>query len=521
MTYTSSLQPRRSDVHPKQWGVAAPCSSESFKTQDSSSKPQALKWDHRLSIESTSRTGSSLKNAFKYLQNPGMLSLGGGIPLSEYFPFENVGFDAKVLPASGDSTPTTPASAVLRTGKNDLSDGHSVFDLSVALNYGQGSGSAQLLRWITEHTEMVHNPPYADWQCTMTIGNTSAMDMALRMFARSGDFVLSDNYTFVAAVETAKPMGVNFLGVEMDEQGIVPSKLKELLDGWKPEEHSGSRKPFLLYLVPTGQNPTGSTQSLERRQSIYQVAQEHDLIILEDDPYYFLQMDSPSATIDSVQTPEDLLRAIVPSYVRIDTDGRVVRMDSFSKVVSPGLRLGWITASEQIVNRYKTHADVSTQGPSGLSQLGLFKLLDEHWGHSGYLSWLLHLRREYTQRRDNALEACSRYLPKDVASWEVPEAGMFIWVKVDWEKHPLAASRTATEIEEEIWTKTIDQGALVARGSWFFATAGKACSEVFYRLTFAASSMEQVNEATKRFGEALSASFQLKAEASERPMQRL
>lgn len=287
----------------------------------------------------------------------------------------------------------------------------------MALNYGQGSGSAQLLRWITEHTEMVQNPPYADWQCTMTIGNTSAMDMALRMFTQPGDFVLSDNYTFVTAVETAKPMGVDFLGVEMDEQGLVPSKLKELLDGWNPEEHSGARKLFLLYLVPTGQNPTGSTQSLERRQSIYQVAQKHDLIILEDDPYYFLQMDSPSSTTDSVQTPEDLLQAIVPSYVRIDTDGRVVRMDSFSKDVSPGLRLGWLTASEQIVTRYKTHADVSTQGPSGLSQLGLFKLLDEHWGHSDYLSWLLHLRREYTQRRDNALEACNRYLPKEVTSW--------------------------------------------------------------------------------------------------------
>lgn len=105
-----------------------------------------------------------------------------------------------------------------------MSDGLSIYDLTIALNYSQGSGSAQLLRWVTEHTEMVHDPPYADWQCTMTIGNTSALDMALRMFTQRGDCILSDDYTFASAVETAAPVGVYFVGVEMDDEGMLPAR---------------------------------------------------------------------------------------------------------------------------------------------------------------------------------------------------------------------------------------------------------------------------------------------------------
>ncbi|KAJ5496529.1 hypothetical protein N7463_008516 [Penicillium fimorum] len=401
-----------------------------------------------------------------------------------------------------------------RASKSDIDQGRSIYDLSVALNYSQGSGSAQFLRWITEHTEIVHDPPYADWQCTMTIGNTSALDMALRMFTQPGDYVLSDEYTFATAIETAKPMGVRFTGVKMDNEGMLPDSLREILEGWDPTAHGNSRKPFLLYLIPTGQNPTGATQGLERRRDIYRIAQEHDLVIIEDDPYYFLQMNPFSSakeedpTTTSPQTPADLLKKIVPSYLSIDTDGRVLRMDSFSKVVSPGVRLGWLTAPQQVIEQYKNHADVSTQGPGGLSQLALFKLLDEHWGHGGYLGWLTHIRQEYTNRRDFMIRACERYLPKTITSWEPAQAGMFQWLAVDWRKHPDAKTKSALQIEEEIWLKIISNGALVACGSWFRASTESTCDEVFYRTTFAAASLEQI-EAVMRLGEAVKACFHL------------
>ncbi|KAF4976767.1 hypothetical protein FDECE_18437, partial [Fusarium decemcellulare] len=177
---TPDLSPVRREMPPAQWGVAAPCSSESFKAKSHKHKPQAKDWSHRLSSESTSRTGSSLKGAFKHLQDADVISLGGGLPLSEFFPFEAFTFTAPSIRKTENSLSTLNGNrSIIQSGKDDIADGRSVYDLSVALNYCQGSGSPQLLRWITEHTEIVHDPPYADWQCTMTIGSTSSLDMTL------------------------------------------------------------------------------------------------------------------------------------------------------------------------------------------------------------------------------------------------------------------------------------------------------------------------------------------------------
>jgi aromatic amino acid aminotransferase I / 2-aminoadipate transaminase len=319
---------------------------------------------------------------------------------------------------------------VLTAGKHDLAEGTSIFDISTAFNYGQGTGAAQLLRFITEHTELVHRPPYKDWQCTMSVGSTSALDMVLRMFTQRGDIVLSEEYTFATAIDTMAPLGVKAVGIKMDEEGLLPDSMDEILTNWDPLMHEGARKPRLLYTVPTGQNPTGATQGLERRRAIYTVCQKHDIVIIEDEPYYFLQM-QPYTGADSPDPPapashEEFLGALVPSYLSMDSDGRVFRMDSVSKIIGPGFRLGWVTASEQIVTRFKKHADLSTQSPSGLSQLALFKLLDEHWGHGGFLDWLLHMRLEYTKRRNVILDACEKHLPKEVISWTPPMAGMFV-----------------------------------------------------------------------------------------------
>jgi len=108
--------------------------------------------------------------------------------------------------------------------------------------------------------------------------------------------------------------------------------------------------------------------------------------------------DSPPAPVPA--TNEAFLKTLIPTYLSMDVDGRVMRMDSFSKVIAPGTRVGWITASEQIVERFVRHNECSNQNPSGISQLVLYKLLDESWGHDGYLQWLINLRLQYTKRRD-------------------------------------------------------------------------------------------------------------------------
>lgn len=275
----------------------------------------------------------------------------------------------------------------------------------------------------------MHNPPYSDWQCCLTPGSTASWDATLRVFCERGDYILTEEYTFSTALETAHPLGIRAAAVKMDEQGLLPESLDDVLTNWD-EKARGARKPYLLYTVPSGQNPTGATQSIERRREVYKVAQKHDLYIVEDEPYYFLQMqpytgeDGPSVPAPS--NHKEFLKALIPSFLSIDVDGRVLRLDSFSKVVSPGSRVAWIVASEQIVERFTRHFECSTQNPSGISQLILFKLLDEQWGHSGYLDWLINLRMQYTNRRNTIVQACEKHLPTEVASWTPPTAGMFV-----------------------------------------------------------------------------------------------
>jgi len=370
-----------------------------------------------------------------------------------------------------------------------------------------------LKQTFTLTTQIVHHPPYKDWQCCMTVGSTSALDMAYRMFVTRGECILTEEYTFSTAAETARPMGVNCIGIKMDEQGLLPSRLDSVLSTWDPSAHNNAPKPWLLYTVPSGQNPTGATQSLKRRKEIYRIAQKHDLYILEDEPYFFLQMQPYTGLnapdVSPPSSHEDFLEALVPSLLSLDIDGRVMRLDSFSKVIAPGMRLAWITASEQIIERFVRHSETSTQNPSGTSQLIMYKLLEETWGHSGYLDWLINLRMEYTHRRDGICYACEKYLPREVASWNPPMAGMFHWIKIDWQKHPAKDSKSMVDIEEEIFHAAIDGGTLTSKGSWFRAESGNPGNDLFFRTTFAAASNEEVTEAIRRFGDALRAVFHL------------
>ena len=326
----------------------------------------------------------------------------------------------------------------LRAGKHDVAEGKGLYDLEIALNYGLGAGSPQMLRFVTEHVELVHRPPYQDWHCSLTIGNSSALEIAFRLLTEPGQCILMEEFTFSSAVETARPMGLHVVGIKMDGEGLLPAHMDEVLSGWDERARGGVKKPHLLYTVPCGQNPTGATAGAERRRQVYAVARRHDVYILEDDPYYFLQMQPYRSDDDnggvgiSIESSnvspsrEDFLRGLLPSYLRLDTDGRVMRMDSFSKVLSPGMRTGFITASEQIVERLVRHQEVSVQNPSGLAQLTLYKLLDEHWGHGGYLDWLVYLRGEYAGRRDAMLRACEKHLPWGLVEWRAPAAGMFV-----------------------------------------------------------------------------------------------
>ncbi|KAI9668282.1 MAG: Aromatic/aminoadipate aminotransferase 1 [Bathelium mastoideum] len=390
--------------------------------------------------------------------------------------------------------------------------GESAYDLSLALNYGYAAGSPQVLRFITEHVELIHKPPYRDWESCLTCGTTSAINIALQMFCDPGDWILVEEYTYSGTIDAAKAQNLNILGLKMDEFGLSPEDLDLKLSTW---DIARGKKPFILYTVPSGHNPTGITQSRSRRNALYQVAEKHDLYIIEDDPYYFLQLGfDGSAEVDTLKPTNHYLQQLPTSYLSLDVSGRVMRLDATSKILAPGLRCGWLTASSQVVQKFIVHTENSTQSTSGPSQVMLYKLLDEAWGHEGFLTWLRHLSMQYSHRRDILTQACEQYLPTNICSWTVPSEGMFLWIRFDVHEHPAVRLRdfvgygtsVQLDIEHKIYSNAKEKGVLVSKGSWFAAEKGQS-QDTYFRITFAAASAGDLNEAVKRFGAAVREEF--------------
>ena len=513
----AEFKERRARVGPLPSGSAPHVSSTMFRDSipGATSASKARRWDHRFSIECSSQPLSALKAASSASKRSDMISLGAARLTPEYYPWQsitmtNAEFSREAAVESFQSTTTTTCSK-----------GEVAFDLGIALNYGHAAGSPQLLRFVTEHVELVHNPPYEDWECSLTCSTTPALSMVFRIFCNRGDYVIAESSTYSGTLDCVRAQGLNILGVEMDNDGLLPDDLDQKLRDW---DISRGPKPFLLYTIPSGHNPTGVTQTLERKKAIYQVAEDHDLYIIEDDPYYFIQLEGRTAGSDSgttTRSAEEYLCGLSPSYLSLDISGRVVRMDTSSKILAPGLRCGWITGSRQVIQKFLSQADISTSSPGGLSQVMLYKLLDETWGHQGFLEWLSYLASQCRHRRDILVGACDRHLPLEICSWVVPTSGMFLWIRLDLTKHPEAISeksnlriqQSSLDIEDRIYTEARKCGVIVSRGSWFDCAIRKT-SSIYFRLTFAAAPSDVLESGIKRFGVTLEAEFKRPSQTS-------
>ncbi|OAG41602.1 hypothetical protein AYO21_04066 [Fonsecaea monophora] len=501
-----------------------------FKAEYYSKKPKSsIDVSKFFSCEGRVRQPSSLKASVAEMGED-MISLGTGRPSPDTYPFEKMEFAYSLPDASAWSGQGTNGNGA--RGKQDTAvvykqDVSASIDLSIALSYGYSLGHEQLIQFLTTHVSYLHNPPYSDWEICLTGGNTPAMETAFRNFADPGDFVLVEEYTYSGMIEAAAALNLILVPVAMDDDGLSPQSLDNILSTWD-EVHLGKRAPRLLYTIPTGHNPTGITQPQHRRQEIMEVAEKHDIMILEDDPYYYLHFPQGLGGSDTVSPP---------SYLSLDTAGRVMRLDSTSKILAPGLRLGWLTAPKAIVETFQAAHDLGFIHPSGLSQLAVYKLLSETWGHEGFLNWLKALASNYQGKATGMLQAMEMELGRgilaDVCSWDDICAGMFIWLKVDCSKL-IDVSRTQTDaearhqalldIENRIYVEGLKEGVLACKGSHFRTPLlkstgvvngkGQMSSElertlaqeedaVYFRLTFASAEEAALAKAVGRLGTAL------------------
>ncbi|KAI5360086.1 Putative aminotransferase, class I/classII, pyridoxal phosphate-dependent transferase, major [Septoria linicola] len=484
----AAFEQNRKQTDPLPVGIAPKVFSPFYKSHSDKLKPRSKDWTHRLSEESRRRGASTLKASASSKAATQICNLGVARPVASTIPWTSMTMSLKDAASNEPASEGSPMSCV---------DGEDAWDLGYALNYGHSAGSPQLLRWVTEHVELVHQPLYEDWATSLSCGNTSALDIILRMLCERGDWLLTEAYTYPGTLEMVKPMGVSMLGIAMDEEGLLPEVLDYELVNW---DHTRGRKPFVLYMIPCGQNPTGATQGLERRKAIYSVADKHDLIIVEDDPYFFLQLGENGSGPPS--SAEDYLDRLPRSYLSLDRSGRVLRLDATSKILSAGLRAGWVTGSEQLINQFIYHTEFSTTAVSGPSQIMMYKLLDQNWGHLGFIEWLRKLSTSYRSSRDALIEACERWLPS-CCDWDVPSSGMMIWVRTKLSADMLESRLEARAVEDAIHASAVARGLQMSKGTWFAVRPEQQGDEMAFRLTFAAAPKDSFDAGMKCFRDAV------------------
>lgn len=448
-----------------------------------------------------------------------------------------------------------------------------MIDLKSALQYGTAQGYPSLYYFIRQFTRNNLHPfvPYKGGpEVILTCGSTDGFSKTLQALSDEWSAehdpivekpgVLVEQYCYMNAVQTAKPRGLSIVPVAIDDEGMVakgPGGLQDVLENW---DFAKGRRPHLMYTVTIGQNPTSGTLSVARRTEIYALCVQYDIIIVEDDPYWYLQY--PSANPGAVAPKPtrssgfEYLDSLIPSYLSLDYQGRVVRLDTFSKTVAPGCRLGWITAQPNLVERILRVTETSTQQPSGFVQSMIAELVmgpqsstdpghggaadGSGWKVDGWVRWLEGLRGNY-ERRMNAmcdiLDA-NKHLVKagrrksmteiadDEDEWAVvektkiydfvrPLGGMFVWVRFDYSSHPLAKKVPHARLSQALWVFWTLKPylCLVAPGSMFAPTPEIRDSDSFncVRLCFAACPVEDVEPISKRFADGAQAFWRIKS----------
>jgi DNA-binding transcriptional MocR family regulator len=319
-----------------------------------------------------------------------------------------------------------------------------------------------------------------------------------------------------------------------------------------------------------GQNPTSGMLSIQRRKDIYALCSKYDVMIIEDDPYWHLQFPSAAgleAQARNTSAPAaqpvhkfakksgfPFLDSLVPSYLNFDYDGRVIRLDTFSKTVAPGCRLGWITAQPAIVERILYITETSTQQPSGFVQSMIAELIMgpqtsdaemktkpkseigafSGWKTEGWIRWLEGLRGTYERRMNrmcSILEDGRFHLKQGTplkaseSDWAVisktkmysfdwPRAGMFVWVQMHFDSHPLWGAISGPKLATAIWIFLTRKPylVLVSPGRLFSPTEEIAEEKgwQFFRLCFAAVDEVMVDMSSERFAKGVKAFWAIK-----------
>ena len=338
-------------------------------------------------------------------------------------------------------------------------------DGPLALSYGAEQGPGRLIEQVCARLGRLEGAAPPPEQVMITGGTSQALDMLCALLTQPGDAALVASPTYHLALRILRDHGLELVPVPGDDEGLRVDALEEALAVLRRQ----GRRARLLYLVPTFDNPTGLTLGAKRRRALVELAQREGLLLLEDDVYRELWYDSP---------PPPPLYSLAPV-------GPVVRLRSFSKVLAPGLRLGWMSAAPEIVRRCTGSGMLDSGGGlnhftahvvAAFIELGL---LDEQ---------VETLRASYRQRRDALVNGLASHLPGG-CDWVCPRGGFFVWLRL-----PPGVDSGALLLTAE------SRGVSYVPGARFYAGEG---GERYCRLAFTLVSLDELGEGPRRLGAAL------------------
>lgn len=375
---------------------------------------------------------SAIREILKFTGMPGVISFAAGNPAPEAFPVEEISrISAELLEK----------------------------DPILALQYNITEGYPELRDILKARMAEQHCFDKAADDLITTSGAQQANELSCKVLLNRGDTMFCESPSFIGSLNAFRSYGVNLVGVELEEDGMDLDALEQAV--------KENPNPKLVYVIPNFQNPTGRVMSLEKRKGLYQLACKYDLIILEDNPYGDLRFAGTS----------------IPSIKSMDTEHRVIYSGTFSKILAPGLRVGYVSAPKEIVSKITVCKQVSDVHTNIWAQAVCAKFLER----TDMDTYLEGLRAVYRRKCNLMADGIRQHFSKRVR-WEMPEGGLFLWCTLPEDcDMPTFCKKAVSEY----------QIAVVPGNAFLVDESAKTSS---FRMNFSTPTDEQIIKGTEILG---------------------
>ena len=376
---------------------------------------------------------SAIREILKNSSDPNAIPLSAGNPAPDAFPYD----------------------AVQEISQNLLR--HAPIE---ALQYGVTEGYGPLRQHLLAYMKKKHHVGGEDDDILITSGAQQVMDLLTKTLLNEGDTVLCEAPSFIGSLNTFRSYRANLVGIPMEEDGIDTKKLEEALEREKNVKY--------LYTIPNFQNPSGITMSLEKRKKVYELCRDHGVIVLEDNPYGDLRF-----------AGED-----VPSIKSLDTEGVVMYAGSFSKVISPGMRVGYAIGPKEVIQKMVVCKQGEDVHSNMWAQIVCHRMMTEY----DYEAHLERLREIYRRKSSVLLEAMEQYFKPLGITWSKFEGGLFAWCTLPEGVDML-----------DFVKRGMERKVCVVPGTAFLTDENEPCSS--FRINFSTPTDEQLREGIRLLAE--------------------